>query len=298
MKRTLLYYLNKNNDTLLPDASQVLPISDKEWYKQLEEVFNDLIWEYYSDRVVFIDQRFKIDDDDNTIISNIKRSFAINLKTRNYEYDKLYETTLLEYNPIWNVDGVIGTIHETTSNETNNQTHSGSDTLHKDGDDTIEHRGYDEEDHSGYDKHDHGGTDTLNYNRDQTNSTYKTTYDSAVTDPPGDYLSERQTLQTGLDNDYNEYNSYNQDNYFSKVKDTYTSDQKTKFNSDFETEYDSAMDGTKDVYQKDLDLNIRQGNVGVTMTQQMIEAERKVAMFDVFKKIVHDCVNTCTYSID
>ena len=76
------------------------------------------------------------------------------------------------------------------------------------------------------------------------------------------------------------------------------SDQKTKFNSDFETEYDSAMDGKKDVYQKDLDLNIRQGNIGVTMTQQMIEAERKVAMFDVFKKIVHDCVNTCTYSID
>lgn len=298
MKRTLLYYLNKNNDTLLPDASQVLPIRNKEWYRELEEVFNDLIWEYYSDRVVFIDQRFKIDDDDDTIISNIKRSFAINLKTRNYEYDKLYETTLLEYNPIWNVDGVTGTIHETTSNETNNQTHSGSDTLHKDGDDTIEHRGYDEEDHSGYDKHDHGGTDTLNYNRDQTNSTYKTTYDSAVTDPPKDYLSERNTLQTGLDNDYNEYNSYNQDNYFSKVKDTYTSDQKTKYNSDFETKYDSAMDGTKDVYQKDLDLNIRQGNIGVTMTQQMIEAERKVAMFDVFKKIVHDCVNTCTYSID
>ena len=298
MKRTLLYYMNKNNDTLLPDASQVLPVRNKEWYRELEEVFNDLIWQYYSDRVVFVDQRFKLDDDDDTIISNIKRSFAINLKTRNYEYEKLFETTLLEYNPIWNVDGVTGTIHETTSNETNNQTHTGSDTLHKDGDDTIEHRGYDEEDHSGYDKHDHGGTDTLNYNRDQTNSTYKTTYDSAVTDPPGDYLSERQTLQTGLDNDYNEYNSYNQDNYFSKVKDTYMSDQKTKYNSDFETEYDSAVDGKKDVYQKDLDLNIRQGNIGVTMTQQMIEAERKVAMFDVFKKIIHDCVNTCTYSID
>lgn len=298
MKRTLLYYMNHNNDSLLPDASQVLPVSNKDWYKALEPVFNDLIWEYYSDRVVFIDQRFRIDDDDAAIISNIKRSFAINLKTRDYEYEKLYETTLLEYNPIWNVDGVTGTIHETTSNEVNNQTHTGSDTLHKDGDDTIEHRGYDQEDHTGWDKHDHGGTDTLNYNRDQTNSTFKSTYDSAVTDPPGDYLSERQTLQTGLDNDYNEYNSYTQDNYNSGIKDTYLSDQKTKFNSDFETEYDSAMDGTKDFYQKDLDLNIRQGNIGVTMTQQLIEAERRVAMFDVFKKIVHDCVNTCTYAID
>ena len=36
--------------------------------------------------------------------------FAINLKTKNYEYENLYNSMVLEFNPLWNVDGVEGTI--------------------------------------------------------------------------------------------------------------------------------------------------------------------------------------------
>ena len=34
------------------------------------------------------------------------------------------------------------------------------------------------------------------------------------------------------------------------------------------------------------------------MTQDMINKEREVALFDFFKKVVHDCVNTCTYAVE
>ena len=78
----------------------------------------------------------------------------------------------------------------------------------------------------------------------------------------------------------------------------FNSNDKTNYNSNDKTEYNSEDNITRSDYRKDLDLSIRQGNIGVTMTQQMIDAERKVAMFDFYKKVVHDCVNTCTYSID
>lgn len=298
MKRTLLYYMNKNNDSLLPDASQVLPVRNKEWYRELEKVFNDLIWEYYSDRVVFIDQRFKIDDDDDTIISNIKRSFAINLKTRNYEYEKLFETTLLEYNPIWNVDGVTGTIHEYTTDDTDTLTHSGNDRTKNTGDDDTQHRGTVDLDKSGDDTINHTGDVTVDHTIDEDTNVYDTTYDSAATTPPGEFLKEHTNFKSDSDQDKTTYDTEDKTTYDTNEKTTYSNNDKTIYNSQNETFYGHVETNTRKDFHKDLDLNIRQGNIGVTMTQQMIEAERKVAMFDVFKKIVHDCVNTCTYSID
>ena len=125
--RTLLYYLEANQDTLLPPSTMTAPINSKEWYVKLKDHFNDLIWLYYSDRTVFINDRFKLDDTDERTILNIMRSFAINLKTKNYEYENLYNSTVLEFNPLWNVDGVEGVIHEYTTNTTGGDSHSGKD---------------------------------------------------------------------------------------------------------------------------------------------------------------------------
>lgn len=276
--RTLLYYMAENSDSLLPSDTQVSNIADKDWYKELKPFFNDLIWQYYSDRVVFVDTRFKLESSDQEMINNIIRSFAINLKTRNYEYEKLYDTTILEYNPIWNVDSVTGTIHEQTYNDTTNQSKSGSDTIHNTGDDTIEHKGDNNVVHGGYDE--------VEYEKDTQN--YVNTYDSIDYTPPAEY-PESHT---------HEKDDKNKTSYNSNDRTYFASDDKTKYNSDHETEYDSAVDGTKDSFQRDLDLVIRQGNQGVTMTQDMMNKEREVALFDFFKKVVHDCVNTCTYAVE
>ena len=314
MKRTLLYYLNQNHDSLLPDDAQVLNIKDSEWYNAIKPFFNELIWEYYSDRVVFIDSRFKYDDTDETIISNIKRSFAILLKTKNYEYEKLYETLLFEYNPIWNVDGVTGTIHEYESSGSDKHKKTGNDTLKHTGYDNIEHRGNNKDEHRGFDLLDKSGTDTVNHTGTITDDVdtvtdsynYNTTYDSVATSPVTEFLAEHQKdMATGKSNkrtnanaDATTYGSLDRNVFDSDMTTKFNSNDKTNYNSNDKTEYNSEDNITRSDYRKDLDLSIRQGNIGVTMTQQMIDAERKVAMFDFYKKVVHDCVNTCTYSID
>ena len=276
--RSILYFLEKSNDDLLPSDAMVSNIANKEWYLAVKPFFNDLLWEYYSDRIVFIDNRFKCDDDANTLITKIKKSFAILLKTKDYTFEKMYNVTQLEYNPIWNVDGVVGTIHEQTYNDTTNQTKSGSDTIHNTGDDTIEHRGNNNVVHRGH--------DDVEYEKDTQN--YVNTYDSIDYTPPAEY-PESHT---------HEKDEKNKTTYNSNDKTHFLSDDKTKYDSDHETEYGGIVDGSKDSFQRDLDLMIRQGNIGVTMTQDMMKKEMEVALFDFYKTVVHECVNTCTYAID
>ena len=276
--RTLLYYMTENSDSLQPTDLQVNNIANKDWYKALKPFFNDLIWQYYADRVVFVDTRFKLEASDQDIINNIIRSFAINLKTRDYEYEKLYDTTILEYNPIWNVDSVTGTIHEQTYDDTTNETKSGSDTLRNTGNDNIQHQGNNNVEHRGH--------DDVEYEKDTQN--FVNTYDSIDYTPPAEF-PESHTHEKD-DKNKTTYNSNDQTNF--------ASNDKTIYNSNHKTEYGGIVDGSKNSFQRDLDLVIRQGNQGVTMTQDMMNKEREVALFDFFKKVVHDCVNTCTYAVE
>lgn len=298
--RTLLYYMNHNNDSLTPSDMQVSDIYTEDWWIWLKPHFSDLIWQYYSSRVVFINDRFEADMSDEDIIRNIIRSFAINLNTRNYEYKTLYNTTQLEYNPIWNVDGVTGTIHESTTDETIDATKTGTDTTSHTGNDTVKHTGHDDLDKSGYDTNDNNNSRYTGVNgntHDSDVQVYNNTYDSIDTDPPAEFPHDRtHTLDTDKIDEHG--TDYTRVEYHSKDKTTYLSDDKTIYQSDLETTYDTADNRDRNEYRKDLDLVIRQGNQGITMTQQMIDAERNVAMFNFFKKVVHDCVNTCTYAID
>ena len=298
MKRTLLYYLSQSDDNLLPDDSQVSNIVDKDWYNAVKPFFNDLIWEYYSDRVVFVDQRFQLDAADEEIIANIKRSFATLLKTKNYEFEKLYETTLLEYNPIWNVDGVTGTIHEYTTDDTDTLTHSGTDRTKNTGNDDTQHRGTIDLDKSGDDTLTHSGDVTVDHTIDEDTNVYDTTYDSAATTPPGEFLKEHTNFASDTDQDKTTYDNTDTTTYDTNEKTTYMNNDKTIYDSQNETLYGHVETNTRKDFHQDLDLNIRQGNIGVTMTQQMINAERQVAAYDFYKKVVHDCVNSCTYAVE
>ena len=280
--RTLLYFMDHATDnSLLPSDSQVSNIASKEWYTALKPHFDDLIWEYYADRVVFIDSRFKCDDDAATLINKIKRSFAILLKTKDYTFDKLYETTQLEYNPLWNVDGVVGTIHETTANEEKAETHTGSDTLTRDGNDTHKKTGKDTEKKT--------GTETTVKNDDTDIQEYTNTYDSVDWNPPAEF-PEHHTHEEIDATDTLTYNTTDEMSY--------ASDDKLEYNSTHTTEYDTETGGTSERYQKDLDLVIRQGNIGVTKSTELLDDQRDTVLFDFFKTVVHECVNTCTYAVD
>lgn len=303
-KRTLLYFLEKSNNNLLPSDEMVSNIASKEWYQAVKPFFNDLIWEYYSDRVVFMNSRFKCDDDADTLISKIKRSFAILLKTKDYTFDKMYNVTQLEYNPIWNVDGVVGTIHETSTNETighdktgtDTTSHTGYDNLEKRGDNDIQHRGSDTDAKTGTEKFDTENTG------DSTTSDaqhYVNTYDSIDYTPPAEYPeSHDHTTNTEIKHDTTTFNTSDSTTYNSNDKTLFNSNEKQNYNSETEVEYNTSDDTEREEFKRDLDLMIRQGNIGVTTTQKMMNEELEVALFDFYKTVVHECVNTCTYAID
>lgn len=297
--RTLLYYLDKNV-TLTPTDQQISDVYLEEWWIWLKPHFSNLIWQYYSDRVVFVDRRFKLDASDTEIINNIIRAFSINLNTRNYEYKTLYNTTQLEYNPIWNVDGVTGTIHETNITEDISKDHTGSDTLTNRGYDTTEKKGSETNAKTGTDDLDKTGTVTTDTDNLEHTHQYDTTYDSVANPVDFETAFLKERTDYGTDNTEEvTYNTNDQTTYNSSDTLSFTNrEDKTTYMSDHETEYDSNETTGRNESRQDLDLNIRQGNIGVTMTQDMIKKEREVAIFDFFKKVVHDCVNTCTYAID
>ena len=167
--RTILYFLNKNNNNLLPADSQVNAIKNKDWYVDFKKYFNDLLWEYYSDRTVFDNPKFPRDNE-TTTINNIKKSIAIMLLSKQYTYENLYESTVLEFNPLWNVDGT-----ETTSRTL---VQTGTDSFAK------------------------SGTDTTSNSGDDVTKGQKTTYDTSFLD------TDKTTLTHGLESE-TEYDSSN-----------------------------------------------------------------------------------------
>lgn len=289
--------MNKNNDSLLPPDSMVSNISTEDWFLLLKPHFTDLIWEYYSNRVVFVDDRFLLEADDTSIINNILRSFAICLKTKSYEFKKLHDTTLLEYNPIWNVDGVTGTIHEQTYEGNSTDSKSGSDITTHSGDDTLKRTGTDTTQKTGTDTHNTIASHDAENSYETDQQQFVNTYDSIDYDPPAEYPSEHMHEQK--DDVINEDDTDNTTiTYNTTETTTHNTNDKNEYNSESETTYDTTNEGSTDHFQQDLDLVIRQGNIGVTTTQHMINEEREVALFDFFKHVVHECVNTCTYAVE
>lgn len=259
--RTLLYFMSENNDDLIPDDSQTLNINDKEWYISLKPFFNDLIWEYFAHRVVFIDERFKYDDSDETIINKIKRSFAINLKTRNYEYENLYESTVLEFNPLWNVDGVEGIIREYETDSSGTLSRTGIDTIDTKDGGSVTNYGNNSIDNSGSDE--------------TTNS--KSTYDSGA----DLYDVDRSSVVYGKG-----------------VTELKSNTETRNLTGQNKTTYNSSNSDSNNTQHKELEMHIKQGNIGVTKSTELIDDYRKTSLFDFYKLVVKDCVNTCTYAVE
>lgn len=264
--RTLLYYLESNNDSLLPPSTMTESINNKDWFIALKEHFNNLIWLHFSDRIVFINNRFKCDDSDTITINNIIKSFAINLTSKNYEYEKLYESTILEFNPLWNVDGVEGVIREYTNNTTGGDSHSGKDSHSSN--------------HSNDVTRNRGMSDEIE-NDDTLVETSRATYDSGDTYYP---TEKTHTVHGTLNNP--------------KHQITENVTDKDKGNESGTTTYGSRHDTVNNTTHKELEMHIRQGNIGVTKSTELLADFRNLAIFDFYKMVVRDCVNTCTYAID
>ena len=71
LQHNLEYYLNEY-ETLTPADTMLGDVADTEWWDLLKPQFDDLIWLYYPQRTLFLNDRFK-PEDHNTTYNNILR---------------------------------------------------------------------------------------------------------------------------------------------------------------------------------------------------------------------------------
>lgn len=203
--------------TLTPTDEQMGSLATADWWTYVKPFFDDEIWQYYNERIVFLKPKFP-EDNYITTKQNIIRSFVINLKTKARQYERLYGVIMEDYNPLWNVDGVTGVVAEDTHTGTDTRAKSGYDTSALSGTDRSVLSGSDVDRLSGSDVGTLSGQDivvgsvdsTKDYNisKDDHTKTGNETIAStgndvnekktATFDSQGNYLpTEQDTLQHG-----------------------------------------------------------------------------------------------------
>jgi len=209
-------------------------LQDEEWFINIKDYIDETINLNYYD-YEFLSKIIKksIESESESVL--LIQKMVKNLFIRNnYKYKTIYNTTVLEYNPIWNVDGTETLRTQRERINTGTQGSQGSNNL----------------------------TDTFNNVTDTNNSesnTYKTTYDSN-----NPLLTEKES-----NNDSNVKSG-------NETHNTITNNTRT----------DNLNE--KETYSE---TKIRGGNIGVTMTQQLIEAERKVADFSFLDMVCKDIIS-------
>ena len=276
---TLGFYLDRNT-TLTPDASALRDVSTSDWWMALEPYFDDLIWQNFSEREVFCTDKFDPRDPDETI-RNILRSFAINLKTQARRYERMYNVTQQEYNPIYNVDAFEKENRVLDQTGTDKHTKSGKDINIRSGNETDTKAGKETNIRSGSQTDTPTGSDT--------ETTSNTTFDSAA------FMDrEKKITEPGVTNTTT-YNDVKDESSFTNRVDTHTYNQVKD-----EQNYNSADLEDRNLKDEEEIIKRRYGNIGVTKSSELVRDEMNTwaaAYMDVFKRIVKDCVNCVSYAL-
>ena len=181
--------------------------------------------------------------------SIMKRAIEIWSNSNQIKWQKLYDTMTIEYNPIWNVDANIIDKEKISGSDdrTINRTNTGAD------------------------------TETVNLTDTETrNLTDKETVD----------LTDTKSVK-GLNETAWADAEKNTKGGTDTIKHTGT-DTKTHTGTDNRTmsSNENVSDGNISESQREYTQR-RTGNIGVTTTQQMLEAERKIADFNLVEIIVN-----------
>ena len=167
-------------------------------------------------------------------------------------WNKLYETTILKYNPIWNKDGTVTEIEKHVKNNNYTDVTDGKISDHTS---TI---GSQNTDTSGNEK-----IDTTN-NTNEKNYVFGFNSDSAA------QSGETVTDDTGRTNTDRSENT--------KSNSSANTDATTTNNTSFK--HDEKENIGREYTRKE------QGNIGITTTQQMINEEREVDKFNLMDYII------------
>lgn len=180
-------------------------------------------------------------------------------------WQKLYETTQYEYNPIWNVDGKVvedrdlkGTDY-LTDDHTTTRTHT--DTITRTNNNT--------------DTRTHGLTDTITHGLTVTTDNSVYGYNSSTKAPE----SEQVAAQSGTTTDAQ--SGTTSDAHTGTITDAHTGSITDK---DTGTRKHDTSDNGKVT-------TTRTGNIGVTSTQSLIAEQREIVKLNIFDVIIKDFDN-------
>jgi hypothetical protein len=253
------------------------------------------------------------------------------------EWDRLWASYKTTYNPVWNVDGketttvtrTVSTTHKGTDTYSDSgsdtATHSGTDTYSDGGSDMTTLSGTDTYSDSGSDSTTHSGTDT--YSDSGTDRISKTDNGNSnvitkVNGFDGGEVNDN-TVSTTTSSEETDSTTYGKTNTNTKnLKDDITYGKTSTNTKDLSnsTKYGKTSTNTKDLTDtttygktntntKDLTdtetettttENTRGGNIGVTMTQQMLEADLSYwtkAKAQFYRNVIREIVDEITYSI-
>lgn len=199
-----------------------------------------------------------------TIADRAVMLYAIN----EYKYKHLYDTTVVEYNPIENYNMIEGGTDSTTSSATTNattgeQNNTSNNTLNR----SI-----------GEQNNENNSTNTKNGGENVTHKV--TAYNS------NDFENQSQ--------DSTEFSGYEE-------KNVSTSKLGARIDTDTENNTEtigSRTDSSSSSENVSLEHRLtRTGNIGVTTTQQMLESEREVALFNFTLVVAKDILGAICYMV-
>ena len=329
MKHNLEYYLDQYT-TLTPSDTQVgSAVAQSDWWTPLKNQFDDMIWLYYPERTLFLNSRFDPENEASTY-GNITKSFSIWIKSNKYILDMLWKIFGADFNPLWNVDGVTGTVSQDTHTGTDVDQHTGSDTSKQSGSDALQLSGSDVHAQSGSDINQASGSDSAegHITKDETtrtgsqstagsgtdvNSHAKYTFDDLQTSKPeGIDSTEYGKTETTTYNSVKDahvsdsesettYGRRDQMTYGKTDTDTYGRRDTTTYGKQDQMTYASTMTNTKNLSDEHIEMIIRQGNIGVTRSDELLSHALDLYHNDdmnFYKYVVRMCVNQVTYAVE
>lgn len=200
----------------------------------------------------------------------LKRIIKIWSAKEKLVWQKMYNTICYKYNPIWNKDGKSIWTERQTGSGTRTETETGTKTTNANGTTNDEYTSTS----TTTNKTTGTGTNTRT-GQDETTGKVSA-YDST------DFQNREKTNSTASENNRTE----SAEDFTGNGKVT-NSGTKTITNTGDETNNASRETSDNNIAETTHE-QVESGNIGVTMTQQMITAEREIAVFNIIDFIIND----------
>lgn len=328
-KHTIEQFLNDFNTITPTDIEVGSAVAQSDWWVSLKNQMDDLFWMYYGNRVVFINDRFDPEDDEECY-DNIIKTFVIWLRSKKRILDRLYVTYTSNFNPLWNVDAVIGTVSQDTHTGTDVAARTGSDTSRQSGSDVDRLSGADVNTLGGSDIEQQSGTDSseVHVTKDETTRTGNEAIAKTGTDTNshGVFTFDDTSNAKPSTIDSTEYGSTDTHTYNS-VKDAHQMDQEAEttygkrdqmtygktdttqygrtdtmtYGKQDQMTYNNTLTDTKNLADDHVEMIIRQGNIGVTRSDELLMHANEYYQnenWDFYKYVVRMLVNQVSYAVE